>query len=145
MKLLGFFFSIKGPISFSQLRHDTNISSLEERRKERGGNCFLNPMLIVLISILLLHSSQRQRRWKILYKPDRVHFIDLLLNQNSTSTPFDHVPLVILEMVFSILSFRTLKPHHGGFCWETDTIECLICPVVYKIKKCHREVHIIHC
>ena len=80
-----------------------------------------------------------------LYKPDRVHFIDLLLNQNSTSTPFDHVPLVILEMVFSILSFCTLKPHHGGFCWETDTIECLICPVVYKIKKCHREVHIIHC
>ena len=29
-----FIFSIKEPISFSQLRHDTNISSLEERRKE---------------------------------------------------------------------------------------------------------------
>ena len=34
MKCLELFFNIKGPTSLLELRHDTNILSLEERRKE---------------------------------------------------------------------------------------------------------------
>ena len=103
--MLRIIFNIKGLTSFLQLRHDTNILSLEECCKEIGSNCFLNPMLIVLNIIFMSHSSRRKEYF---VEPDGVHFIDLLLNQNSTFTPFGHVPLVIFGMVFSLLSFRAV-------------------------------------
>ena len=104
--MLRIIFNIKGPTSLLQLRHDTNILSLEERRKEIWKQLFFKSFAHCIDHNF--HVPFKPERKKYFVKPDGVHFIDLLLNQNSTFTPFGHVPLVIFGMVFSLLSFRAV-------------------------------------
>ena len=67
---LRFIFSIKGPISFSQLRHDTIIFSLEERRKEIGRQLFFKSYAhsVDLNFIVPLKPVARTRQGEF-YKP----------------------------------------------------------------------------
>ena len=102
-----FIFIIKGPISFSQLRHNSNILSLEEHGKEKQRPLFFKSYAHSVDLNFIVPLEPKAEKMK--------NFIQT--RQGAFSRPFirskqyfysGHEPLVILEMVFSILSFRAL-------------------------------------